>query len=92
MGLKGLGLQLRAGHCKSAHGGMGLGRGGMAAVGGNGKLQIDGALFRNAYKRAGLLDAGENILHNAAALVHHHGRDDALTLKILYDVRSAGAV
>ena len=68
---------------------MRLGGGGVAAGGEGAVLGVQHPLFRNANQAAGLLHAGEHILHNGAALVHHNGGVDALLCKVRNNVGRA---
>lgn len=85
-------FHLAAGIRQHAHGGVGLGRGGVTAGGGNAVLQVHHALFGNADERAGLLDAGENILDHRAALIHDKLDIDIVLLEPVDDIDGAGAV
>ena len=65
---------------------MRLGGGGVAAGGDGTVLGVQHTFFRNADETAGLLHAGEHILHHGAALVHHNGGVDAVLGEIRHDV------
>ena len=64
----------------------------MTAAGFDRVLNIHHALFGNADQAAGLLDAGEHILHNGAALVHDQRGGDAVGLKPVHDMHRAQTV
>ena len=64
----------------------------MAATAGNGELQIHKSLFCNSYKGAGLLDSGEHVPDNAAALIQHHGQFNIVLPEILHYVLCPRAV
>ena len=89
---KGVIFHLAAGIRQYAHGGVGLGGGGVTAGGGNAVFQIHHALFGNTDERAGLLDAGENILDHRAALIHDQLDIDIVLLEPVDDIDGAGAV
>ena len=89
---KGVIFHLAAGIRQYSHGGVGLGRGGVTAGGGNAVLQIHHALFGNTDERAGLLDAGEYILDHRAALIHDKLDIDIVLLEPVDDIDGAGAV
>ena len=86
MGLEGMILHPLAGRRQNPHRGMGLGGGGVTAGGDGTVLGVQHTFFRNANQAAGLLHAGEHVLHNGAALVHHNGGVDAMLGKIRHNV------
>ena len=80
-----------AGGGQPADGSAFRGCGGVAAAGFDAVFQIDLPLFRDAHHGAGTDDTRENVFHHGAALVHHHGRRDAMFRKIIHNVLRAGA-
>ena len=64
----------------------------MAAAGFDRVLDIHHALFGNTDQAAGLLDAGEHILHHGAALVHDQRGGDAVGFKPVHDMHRTKAI
>ena len=92
MRLEGVALDLGAGFAQGHKRAVGLGRAGVAAAGLDLVLHVQHTFFRNADQSAGLLDAGEHILDDRAALIHNQRRGNVVGFKPIYNVYRAQAV